>query len=63
MGIVEERNYQPLGPEDPDDYRPNSRIAFVFDPDSGDGSSFALWASSSRVRARRLCSVAYAYVR
>jgi mannose-6-phosphate isomerase-like protein (cupin superfamily) len=37
VGIVEERNYQPLGPEDPDDYRPNSRIAFVFDPDSGDG--------------------------
>ena len=37
MGIVEERNYQPLGPEDPDDYRPNSRIAFVIDPTTDDG--------------------------
>jgi quercetin dioxygenase-like cupin family protein len=37
MGIVEERNYQPLGPEDPDDYRPNSRLAFVIDPTTDHG--------------------------
>jgi len=37
MGIVEDRNYQPLGPEDPDDYRPNSQIAFVIDPTVEDG--------------------------
>lgn len=32
MSIVEDRRYQPLGPEDPDDYRPNSELAFVIDP-------------------------------
>jgi quercetin dioxygenase-like cupin family protein len=38
MGIVEDRNYQPLGPEDPDDYRPDSEIAFVIDPTAPDGN-------------------------
>jgi quercetin dioxygenase-like cupin family protein len=37
VGIVEDRSYQPLGPEDPDDYRPDSRLAFVIDPTSADG--------------------------
>jgi quercetin dioxygenase-like cupin family protein len=37
MSIVEERHYSPLGPEDPDDYRPNSELAFVIDPTAPDG--------------------------
>jgi quercetin dioxygenase-like cupin family protein len=38
MGIVEQHTYQPLGPEDPDDCRPGSELAFVIDPASRDGS-------------------------
>jgi quercetin dioxygenase-like cupin family protein len=38
MAIVTERNYRPIVDEgDPDDYRPNSSIAMVLDPD-GDGA-------------------------
>jgi mannose-6-phosphate isomerase-like protein (cupin superfamily) len=39
MGIVakEDRNYQPFDESDPDDYRPNSRFAFVIDPGSPGG--------------------------
>jgi quercetin dioxygenase-like cupin family protein len=32
LSIVEHKDYHPLGPEDPDDYRPKSHIAFVIDP-------------------------------
>lgn len=38
MGIVEDRDYRPLAYEDdPDDYRPDSELAMVIDPASGDG--------------------------
>lgn len=38
MGIVEDRDYRPLAyEEDPDDYRPDSELAMVIDPASGDG--------------------------
>jgi mannose-6-phosphate isomerase-like protein (cupin superfamily) len=37
MGVAPDRQYQRLGPEDPDDYRPNSELAFVIDPTAPDG--------------------------
>jgi quercetin dioxygenase-like cupin family protein len=37
MSIVGERSYKALGPEDPDDCRPDSRLAFVIDPTMADG--------------------------
>jgi mannose-6-phosphate isomerase-like protein (cupin superfamily) len=37
MAIITERNYQPISTlGDPDDYRPNSAMAFVFDPARSD---------------------------
>lgn len=37
MGIVEEREYQPLAQEeDPDDFRPDSELAMVLDPSDGE---------------------------
>jgi quercetin dioxygenase-like cupin family protein len=39
MSIITERHYQALADlGDPDDYRPLSRIAFVFDPERPDGA-------------------------
>jgi hypothetical protein len=33
MAIIENLKYMPLNfPDDPDDYRPNSELAFVIDP-------------------------------
>jgi len=42
MVIVTERAYQPVADlGDPDDYRPNSSMAFVFDPERPDGAYVA----------------------
>jgi quercetin dioxygenase-like cupin family protein len=39
MAIIETRTYQPVAElGDPDDYRPNSAMAFVFDPARDDGA-------------------------
>jgi mannose-6-phosphate isomerase-like protein (cupin superfamily) len=39
MAIVTERNYKPVADlGDPDDYRPNSSMAFVFDAERPDGA-------------------------
>lgn len=38
MAIVEDRDYRPLAyEEDPDDYRPDSKLAMVLDPSTDDG--------------------------
>ena len=37
MSFFEKLRYQPLGPEDPDDYRPETEVAFLVDPITQDG--------------------------
>jgi mannose-6-phosphate isomerase-like protein (cupin superfamily) len=37
VSIVESRDYRPLDEGDPDDYRPNSQLAFVIDTPDADG--------------------------
>lgn len=38
MGIVERWEYKPLAmEEDPDDYRPDSKLAVIIDPSESDG--------------------------
>ncbi|MEX1254250.1 MAG: cupin domain-containing protein [Dehalococcoidia bacterium] len=37
MAIIEKRHYEPLI-DDPDDYRPNSQLALLADPESQDGA-------------------------
>jgi mannose-6-phosphate isomerase-like protein (cupin superfamily) len=42
MAIITERAYQPVADlGDPDDYRPNSAMAFVFDPERPNGAYVA----------------------
>ena len=42
MAIITERSYHPVADlGDPDDYRPNSSMAFVFDPEQADGAYVA----------------------